>query len=102
MISMLTKHSFYLFSCITPYNYVFFRNKENERKNKQFGREKVHSCDLEQPWSGPQKTKIAVNHHGCDHEAKKTIFSESNLSEVTIKKDFAVVCEIKVSRKSQP
>ena len=39
MILMLTKHPSYSFSCLIPYICVFFRNKENEAKSKQFGQE---------------------------------------------------------------
>ena len=70
MVLMLTKNSFELFSCLIPYRYVIFKNKENKTKSKQFRREirklgskEAHNRDLEQPQSLPQKTKVTTVTH---------------------------------------
>ena len=60
MFFMLTKHSFYSFSYLTPYNFVFCRNEENETKNKQFGLELNKICKKE---SVVATTRLYV----CDH-----------------------------------
>ena len=47
MFFMLTKHFFYSFSYLTPYNCVFCRNEENETKSKQFEQEMRKICNEE-------------------------------------------------------
>ena len=44
MFLMLTKHPFYSFSYLTPYNYVFCRNEDNEAKSKKYGQKMRKLC----------------------------------------------------------
>ena len=60
---MLTKHPSYSFSCLTPYNYVFYRNEENKTKSKRFGQEMRKLCMEE-----AMVVTIAI--YGCDHISK--------------------------------
>ena len=74
MFFMLTKHPYYSFSCLTPYIFVFFRNKENKTNRKQFGKKLKKLCNEE-----VMVATIAIYGHNHRSNTKKTLQQSFNV-----------------------
>ena len=75
MFLMLTKYPYYSFSCLTPYIYVFFRNKENKTKYKKFGQKLKKLCNEEVMVAtiAFMVMNIAIYGHNHRSNTKKTL-----------------------------